>query len=105
MSLFFPQRHIGQHHLVLIDKESRKSSEEWAGLTDTNKRVVFPKTPIPHFTEGGVPRGVGIGDYVFVRVESASSSTLRAQPVSWCSSPQDIVKFVPPVASRSGVAM
>ena len=28
---------------VLVEKESKKSSSEWAGRTDNNKWVIFPK--------------------------------------------------------------
>ncbi|MFQ6674260.1 MAG: tRNA (N6-isopentenyl adenosine(37)-C2)-methylthiotransferase MiaB, partial [Fidelibacterota bacterium] len=37
------KREIGRILKVLVEKESKMSSDEWAGRTDSNKWVVFPK--------------------------------------------------------------
>jgi tRNA A37 methylthiotransferase MiaB len=33
---------VGNHHLVLIDKEGKKENQ-WSGITDTQKRAIIPK--------------------------------------------------------------
>ncbi|MBH09277.1 MAG: tRNA (N6-isopentenyl adenosine(37)-C2)-methylthiotransferase MiaB [Candidatus Marinimicrobia bacterium] len=34
---------IGKHEIVLVEKNSKKSTNKWAGRTDTNKWVIFDK--------------------------------------------------------------
>jgi tRNA-2-methylthio-N6-dimethylallyladenosine synthase len=58
------QTHIGLSFEVLVEGESKKSSEEWTGRTDGNKMVVFPK---------GDYR---VGDYITVKINRANSATL-----------------------------
>ena len=55
---------IGTMERVLIDGESKKSSDEWSARTDTNKVVVFPKS------------SEQIGDYVDVVINRVNSATL-----------------------------
>jgi tRNA-2-methylthio-N6-dimethylallyladenosine synthase len=43
-SLASMQKEIGKTAKVLIEGESRKSNSHWAGRSDNNKMVVFPKT-------------------------------------------------------------
>ena len=50
---------------VLIEGDSKKSNEHWAGRSDQNKMVVFPKT-------GNFKKG----DYVTVFIESCTAGTL-----------------------------
>jgi tRNA-2-methylthio-N6-dimethylallyladenosine synthase len=38
------QNEIGKTAKVLIEGNSKKSDEHWAGRSDNNKVVVFPKT-------------------------------------------------------------
>eukprot|EP00301_Raphidiophrys_heterophryoidea_P023568 c7406_g1_i2.p1 GENE.c7406_g1_i2~~c7406_g1_i2.p1 ORF type:complete len:436 (-),score=104.91 c7406_g1_i2:52-1359(-) len=93
---------IGRVHIALIDKESRKSNNSWAGRTDSNKRIVFakrklpiatPSRPIINSNNDGVSGGAGerfgeqereptFGDFVLVKVTSVSSLTLRAEPLA-----------------------
>lgn len=70
-SLKSMQREIGRVHRVLIEGNSRKSGEHWAGRSDNNKMVVFPK-------QGGF----GKGDYVDVRIESCTAGTLIGQSIN-----------------------
>ena len=42
-TLFRNRKEIGKKVKVLVEKESKKSSNEWAGRTDNNKWVIFPK--------------------------------------------------------------
>jgi tRNA-2-methylthio-N6-dimethylallyladenosine synthase len=61
------QNLIGTEDVVLVEGFSRKSKDDLSGRTDTNKVVVFPKA-----------EGVERGDYVRVKIKSASSATLIA---------------------------
>jgi tRNA-2-methylthio-N6-dimethylallyladenosine synthase len=59
------QELIGKEVEVLVEGESKRSSEQWMGRTDTNKVVIFPKL-----------EGIKPGDYVIVRINKANSATL-----------------------------
>lgn len=63
---------IGKQYKVLIDGESRRSSEHWAGRTGHNKFVVFPKPAFP----------LSKGDYVWVEIKSYTRATLIAEFVA-----------------------
>ncbi|CUS99908.1 tRNA (N6-isopentenyl adenosine(37)-C2)-methylthiotransferase MiaB [Candidatus Kryptobacter tengchongensis] len=56
---------IGSEVEVLVEGESKRSSDQWMGRTDTNKVVVFPKVD-----------EVKPGDYIIVRIKKATSATL-----------------------------
>jgi len=64
-SLKSMQRDVGKTFKVLIEANSKKSDEHWAGRTDQNKMVVFPKT-------GNLTKG----DYVDVLIEECTAGTL-----------------------------
>ncbi len=55
---------VGRTEQVLIDGNSRKSPEEWAARTDTNKVIIFPK---------GDERA---GDFIHVLIRQATSTVL-----------------------------
>ncbi len=55
---------IGRTVEVLVEGESRKSSDEWQGRTDGNKMVIFPKST------------AAAGAYRRVTIERANSATL-----------------------------
>lgn len=60
---------IGRTHLVLVEGPSRRSDEQFCGRTDTNKMVIFDRQDFKP------------GQYVEVRITSASSATLLAEPL------------------------
>ena len=62
---------IGKTVEVLIEKESKKSKEDWGGRTSQNTMVVFPK------------ENYKIGDFVNVKIESCTSATLIGVPVEY----------------------
>ncbi len=64
-SLKSMEREIGRTHKVLIEGNSKKSEADWAGRSDNNKMVVFPKT-------GNLKKG----EYVEVVIESCTAGTL-----------------------------
>ena len=64
-SLRSMQREVGKVATVLIEGNSKKSENDWAGRSDQNKMVIFPK-------EGAYKKG----DYVQVLIERCTGGTL-----------------------------
>lgn len=64
-SLRSMQNDLGKTFKVLIEGNSKKSDEHWAGRNDQNKMVVFPKT-------GNLKKG----DYAEVTIEECTAGTL-----------------------------
>ncbi len=62
------QKDIGKTFKVLIEGDSKKSDQEFKGRNSQNKMIVFPKK-----------EHLKAGDYVMVKVNSASSATLRGE--------------------------
>ena len=65
-SLASMRRDVGKTFKVLIEGDSRKSKDQWAGRNDQNKMLVFPKTSAQ----------LKPGDYVYVKVEECTAGTL-----------------------------
>jgi tRNA-2-methylthio-N6-dimethylallyladenosine synthase len=65
------QQDIGHTYEVLIEGNSRRSPDDWCGRNDHNKMVVFAKVG-DHQP----------GDFVQVRILSATSATLKGEMVS-----------------------
>ncbi len=63
------QATIGKVYKVLIEGESKRSSDDLCGRTDQNKMVVFPRK---HYAKG---------QYVNVRILSCSAATLKGEIV------------------------
>jgi tRNA-2-methylthio-N6-dimethylallyladenosine synthase len=70
-SLYRTQQHLGKIEEVLIEGESKKSSEHWKGRNTQNTVIVFPKE---HYK---------IGDFVNVKVEDCTSATLIGTAVEY----------------------
>lgn len=64
-SLLTMQKEVGRVLRVLIEGDSKKSDQDWAGRCDSNKMVIFSKT-------GNVKKG----DYVDVLIERCTAGTL-----------------------------
>ena len=62
-------REIGKRHLVLIEGTSKRSDEQMAGRTDTNKMVIIDRMDYEK------------GDYVEVEITGSTSATLFGRPV------------------------
>jgi tRNA-2-methylthio-N6-dimethylallyladenosine synthase len=60
---------IGRRHLVLVEGPSKRSDEQLAGRTDTNKMVVFDREDYQK------------GDYVEVEITDCTSATLIGKAV------------------------
>lgn len=69
---------IGSTQLVLIESDSRKSTDSWQGRTDGNVKTVLPKTCVVDMRDGSM-RNIRPGDYVACQVVSANSQTLKAK--------------------------
>ncbi|MES2703217.1 MAG: DUF559 domain-containing protein [Bacteroidota bacterium] len=65
------QQDIGKTYKVLIEATSKRSDKDWSGRNSQNKVVVFPKWD----------RDLKKGDYVHVRVNTATSATLIGEMV------------------------
>lgn len=65
------QNDIGKTFKVLIEGESKRSDQDWKGRNSQNKMVVFPK-------QGQHQKG----DYVHVKINEASSATLKGEMVA-----------------------
>jgi tRNA-2-methylthio-N6-dimethylallyladenosine synthase len=65
---------IGTTERILLEGPSKRSQEEWMGRTDTNKSVIVPKAAF------------SVGQYVDVRIVSATSATLFGELVNEVSS-------------------
>lgn len=66
------QAAVGKTYEILIEAESKRSSEHWSGRNSQNNVVVFPKGSYE----------LGKGDYVQVLVTSATSGTLLGEIVA-----------------------
>ncbi len=65
------QKDIGKTFKVLIEGNSKKSENDWSGRSSQNKVIVFPKGS----------HHPGKGDYINVRVNSATGATLIGEIV------------------------
>ncbi len=71
ISLERTQRFIGQTMEVLVERESKRSAEQWSGRNSQNTVVVFPKE---HYKPG---------DFVMVKIERCTSATLIGTAVGY----------------------
>ncbi|MEE8437357.1 MAG: tRNA (N6-isopentenyl adenosine(37)-C2)-methylthiotransferase MiaB [Candidatus Neomarinimicrobiota bacterium] len=60
---------VGRTELVLVEKESKKSSSQWAGRTDNNKWVIFDRETVK------------VKDLVQVKIQAARGVTLHGKIV------------------------
>lgn len=65
------QRFLGETVEVLIEKDSKKSDEEWSGRNSQNTVVVFPK------------ENYKVGDFVLVEITDCTSATLIGKAVGY----------------------
>jgi len=65
ISLTQNQKLIGKQEIILVEGDSRKSSDYLSGRTDSNKVAIFPKQD-----------NIKPGDYVAVKINKVTSATL-----------------------------
>jgi tRNA-2-methylthio-N6-dimethylallyladenosine synthase len=70
-SLYRTQQHVSTIVEVLVEKESKKSSDFWSGRSSQNIVVVFPKE---HYK---------IGDFVNVKANECTSATLIGEAIEY----------------------
>ncbi|MDT0559595.1 tRNA (N6-isopentenyl adenosine(37)-C2)-methylthiotransferase MiaB [Ichthyenterobacterium sp. W332] len=68
-SLYRTQQHIGKVEEILIEKQSKRSDQHWAGRNSQNTMVVFPK------------ENYNVGDFVKVKITDCTSATLLGNAV------------------------
>jgi tRNA-2-methylthio-N6-dimethylallyladenosine synthase len=68
---FRTQDFVGGTFEVLIEKESKKNKQQWAGRTSQNTVAVFPK------------ENYKIGDFVLVKINECTSATLIGEGVGY----------------------
>lgn len=72
---------VGSHQLVLVEGESRRSSEDMAGRNDNNTKVIFPRTHVPEYLPSSVKREIQPGDYIVVKIQDCSSQVFKGIPL------------------------
>uniref|UniRef100_A0A8B9LGP0 Mitochondrial tRNA methylthiotransferase CDK5RAP1 n=1 Tax=Astyanax mexicanus TaxID=7994 RepID=A0A8B9LGP0_ASTMX len=73
---------IGSTQLILVEGESKRSSQELCGRNDGNLKVIFPRKDLPSQATDSCTVPVKAGDYVLVKITSANSQSLRGQAIS-----------------------
>lgn len=68
-TLFRNKEFVGRIEMVLVEKESKRSADQWAGRTDSNKWVIFNKGDAQ------------VKDIVPVKINDAKGITLRGEIV------------------------
>ncbi|XP_048204974.1 mitochondrial tRNA methylthiotransferase CDK5RAP1 [Perognathus longimembris pacificus] len=68
---------VGCTQLVLVEGLSKRSSTELCGRNDGNLKVIFPDVEMEDVTNPECTVRAQPGDYVLVKITSASSQTLR----------------------------
>ncbi|KAM4842393.1 mitochondrial tRNA methylthiotransferase CDK5RAP1 [Thomomys bottae] len=68
---------VGCTQLVLVEGLSKRSSTELCGRNDGNLKVIFPDVEMEDVTNPELTVRAQPGDYVMVKITSASSQTLR----------------------------
>ena len=69
-TMFHNKNYVGKIEMVLVEKESKRSTQEWAGRTDSNKWVIFDKS------------NVNIGDIIPVRIDEIKGITLHGEIIN-----------------------
>ena len=70
-SLHRTEQHLGKVEEVLIEKESKRSSEHWSGRNSQNTVVIFPKGQYK------------VGEFVNVKINECTSATLIGEAVDY----------------------
>ncbi|KAM8776070.1 mitochondrial tRNA methylthiotransferase CDK5RAP1 [Rhynchonycteris naso] len=68
---------VGCTQLVLVEGLSKRSAADLCGRNDGNLKVIFPDVKMEDATNSGPKVRAQPGDYVLVKITSASSQTLR----------------------------
>jgi len=64
------KKRVGSIEMILVEKESKRSTNHWAGRTDSNRWVIFEK------------KNSQIGDLVNVKINNAKGITLHGENIN-----------------------
>ncbi|XP_030585243.1 mitochondrial tRNA methylthiotransferase CDK5RAP1 [Archocentrus centrarchus] len=73
---------IGSTQLILVEGESKRSAADLCGRTDGNVKVIFPKEDVSAQPAGFSAAPISAGDYVLVKILTASSQSLKGRALS-----------------------
>ncbi|XP_060925018.1 CDK5 regulatory subunit-associated protein 1 [Limanda limanda] len=73
---------IGSIQLVLVEGQSKRSAEDLCGRTEGNVKVIFPKEDVAVQDAESTTAPISAGDYVLVKILSASSQSLKGRALS-----------------------
>ncbi|XP_062250877.1 CDK5 regulatory subunit-associated protein 1 [Platichthys flesus] len=73
---------IGSTQLVLVEGQSKRSVEDLCGRTEGNVKVIFPKEDVAAQAAESTTAPINAGDYVLVKISSASSQSLKGRALS-----------------------
>ncbi|CAB1448470.1 unnamed protein product [Pleuronectes platessa] len=73
---------IGSTQLVLVEGQSKRSVEDLCGRTEGNVKVIFPKEDVAVQAAESTTAPINAGDYVLVKISSASSQSLKGRALS-----------------------
>lgn len=68
---------VGRTQLVLVEGLSKRSAADLCGRNDGNLKVIFPDVEMEDVTNSELKVRAQPGDYVLVKITSASSQTLK----------------------------
>uniref|UniRef100_A0A5F9C7I8 CDK5 regulatory subunit associated protein 1 n=1 Tax=Oryctolagus cuniculus TaxID=9986 RepID=A0A5F9C7I8_RABIT len=68
---------VGRTELVLVEGLSKRSASDLCGRNDGNLKVIFPDVEMEDVASPGLRVRAQPGDYVLVKITSASSQTLK----------------------------
>ncbi|XP_052039945.1 mitochondrial tRNA methylthiotransferase CDK5RAP1 isoform X1 [Apodemus sylvaticus] len=68
---------VGCTQVVLVEGFSKRSTTDLCGRNDANLKVIFPDAEVEDLTNPGLKVRAQPGDYVLVKITSASSQTLK----------------------------
>ncbi|XP_075419893.1 mitochondrial tRNA methylthiotransferase CDK5RAP1 [Tenrec ecaudatus] len=70
---------VGSAQLVLVEGFSKRSATDLCGRNDGNLKVIFPDTELEDAADPAARIRAQPGDYVLVKISSASSQTLKGR--------------------------
>ncbi|EGG21365.1 hypothetical protein DFA_01246 [Cavenderia fasciculata] len=72
---------LGKKHLVLVERQSRRSGDHFVGRTDSNKKCIVPMIDVTDPTNNNESTPIKLGDYVMVEIIDGSDITLQCKPL------------------------
>ncbi|XP_048878332.1 CDK5 regulatory subunit-associated protein 1 isoform X2 [Brienomyrus brachyistius] len=73
---------IGSTQLILVEGESKRSTQDLCGRNEGNIKVIFPRDNVPLHGDDTHTSPISPGGYVLVKITSANSQSLRGYAMS-----------------------